>query len=65
MGVYKELQKITKGNEPQHIMAARLAQGEEDWMRSTESEHLDIVSRWNIAKLHRKHSQGPLPPPKK
>lgn len=52
MGVYKQVQKITKADVSYYIVAAHIAQGEEEYRLLGESQRLDIVSHWNIAKLH-------------
>ncbi len=49
MGLYKELQKLQDPNVQNYIAAARVAQGDYEWKVSTETERLDIVSRWHIA----------------
>ena len=50
-GIYKELQKSSGSNVQNYIIAARTAQGYEDWRSSTQEERLDIVRRWQITQV--------------
>ncbi|KAI9817207.1 MAG: hypothetical protein M1827_001320 [Pycnora praestabilis] len=50
-GIYKEIQKHLGSSVQNYIIAARTAQGYEDWGTSTQEERLDIVSRWHTTKL--------------
>ena len=45
-GIYKELQRRLGSSVQNYIVAARTAQGYEDWHNSTQQERLDVVSRW-------------------
>ena len=45
-GIYKELQKHFGSSVQNYIVAARTAQGYEDWHNSTREERLDVVGRW-------------------
>ncbi|EMC98969.1 glycosyltransferase family 1 protein [Baudoinia panamericana UAMH 10762] len=45
-GVYKEMQKIWGSSVQNYIIAARTAQGYEEWTASTEEERGSIVRRW-------------------
>ena len=48
-GIYKELQRSSGSNVQTYIIAARTAQGYEDWRSSSQEERLDIVRRWQVA----------------
>ena len=48
-GIYKELQKHLGSSVQNYIIAARTAQGYEDWKNSTQEERIDIVTRWHAA----------------
>ena len=50
-GIYKELQKRLGSSVQNYIVAARTAQGYEEWNASSEPERLDIVSRWHAAQV--------------
>jgi len=61
-GIYKELRKSRGKNVQDFIIAARTADGLEDWEASTVSEREKIVSRWHEiqsdlgkALIHGKH----------
>lgn len=47
MGIYKELQKLFGSSVQNYIIAARTAQGYEDWRESTLEERLVVVGRWH------------------
>ncbi|KAF4548462.1 Sterol 3-beta-glucosyltransferase-like protein 4 [Elsinoe fawcettii] len=47
-GVYKELQSTWGSSVQNYIIAARTAQGFEDWHESTHEERSDIVQRWAV-----------------
>ncbi|TKX25802.1 hypothetical protein C1H76_1948 [Elsinoe australis] len=47
-GVYKELQCTWGSSVQNYIIAARTAQGFEDWHHSTHEERSDIVQRWSV-----------------
>lgn len=50
-GVYKELRKHQGSSVQNYIIAARTAQGYDEWKISTQSQRLDVVSRWHIAQM--------------
>ena len=58
-GIYKELQKRLGSSVQNYIVAARTAQGYEDWNTSMETERLDVVSRWHAAQvdIHKQNRQ--------
>lgn len=45
-GIYKELQKHLGSSVQNYIVAARTAQGYDEWHTSSQEERLDVVSRW-------------------
>ena len=45
-GIYKELQKHLGSSVQNYIVAARTAQGYDDWHNSSQEERFDVVSRW-------------------
>jgi hypothetical protein len=47
-GVYKELQQLSGSSVQNYIIAARTAQGYDEWHRSTVQERQDIIRRWKI-----------------
>lgn len=50
-GIYKELQKHLGSSVQNYIVAARTAQGYEEWMSSGREERLDVISRWHATQL--------------
>ena len=50
-GIYKEIQKYHGSSVQNYIVAARTAQGYDDWMKSTEEQRLDAVRRWQDIQL--------------
>ena len=50
-GIYKELQRHFGSSVQNYIVAARTAQGYEDWHNSTQQERLDVVSRWQAIQV--------------
>ena len=50
-GIYKELQNHLGSSVQNYIVAARTAQGYEDWHNSTREERLDAVSRWQAIQV--------------
>ncbi len=50
-GIYKELQKHLGSSVQNYIVAARTAQGYEDWHNSSREERLDVVSRWQAIQV--------------
>ncbi|MCJ1402082.1 hypothetical protein MMC11_005301 [Xylographa trunciseda] len=59
-GVYMELQKHLGASVQNYIIAARTAQGYEDWRASRQEERIDVVSRWHTtqAELGKQKKQG-------
>ncbi|KAH0559843.1 hypothetical protein GP486_003640 [Trichoglossum hirsutum] len=55
-GVAKEIQKHFGSSTQSYILAARTAQGYEDWNSSSEPERLDIINRWHHAQAEPKKS---------
>ena len=45
-GIYKELQKHLGSSVQNYIVAARTAQGYEEWHTASQEERLDVVGRW-------------------
>ena len=45
-GIYQEIQKHLGSSVQNYIVAARTAQGYDEWHHSTPQERLDVVSRW-------------------
>ncbi len=50
-GIYKELQKHLGSSVQNYMIAARTAQGYDEWMLSSREERLDVVSRWHVTQL--------------
>lgn len=46
-GLYKELQKAFGPSVQNYVLAARAAQGFDEWKASTEAERLQVISRWH------------------
>lgn len=51
MGVYKEIQKVTRPNIPAYVVTARISQGEEEYQFLNESQRHDIMNNWKAIKL--------------
>lgn len=49
-GIYEEIQKKRGFNVDEHVVAAMMSRGEEDWKMSTEEERNVILQRWEKAK---------------
>ncbi|KAG9601350.1 UDP-Glycosyltransferase/glycogen phosphorylase, partial [Aureobasidium melanogenum] len=47
-GVYKELQQLSGSSVQNYIIAARTAQGYDEWHRSTAQERQEIIRRWRV-----------------
>ena len=47
-GVYKELQNISGSSVQNYIIAARTAQGYDEWHRSSAQERQEIIKRWKV-----------------
>lgn len=59
MGIYKEVQKLFGSSVQNYIIAARTAQGYEDWRNSTREERLAVVARWHEIQIElSKEKQG-------
>lgn len=57
-GIYKEIQKHLGSSVQNYIVAARTAQGYDEWHRSNREERLDVVKKWHAIQLelaHEKH----------
>ena len=50
-GIYKELQKHLGSSVQYYIIAARTAQGYEEWRLSTHEERLEVVRQWHTAQV--------------
>ncbi|SLM37934.1 glycosyltransferase family 1 protein [Lasallia pustulata] len=50
-GIYKELQKHLGSSVQNYIIAARTAQGYEEWRLSTHEERLEVVRQWHTAQV--------------
>lgn len=50
-GIYKEIQKYHGSSVQNYIVAARTAQGYDEWTKSTEEQRLDAVRRWQDIQL--------------
>jgi hypothetical protein len=57
-GIYKELRKLYGSSVQGYIIAARTAQGYEDFKNATDSERLDIISSWNERVTKQSQKQG-------
>ncbi|GAB7364733.1 hypothetical protein MBLNU230_g5532t1 [Neophaeotheca triangularis] len=58
-GVYKELQSVFGSSVNNYIIAARTAQGYDDWQRSSSDEREDIISRWKELNKDMKKKKNP------
>jgi UDP:flavonoid glycosyltransferase YjiC (YdhE family) len=45
-GVNKEVQKLFGSDVQNYIIASRAAQGYEEWLKSTDAEKQDVISKW-------------------
>lgn len=50
-GIYKEIQKHLGSSVQNYIVAARTAQGYDDWHKSNREERLDVVKRWHAIQI--------------
>ena len=50
-GIYKELRKHLGASDQNYIVAARTAQGYDEWGRSSEDDRLDAVRKWHDIQL--------------
>ena len=58
-GVYKELQKFSGSSVQNYIIAARTAQGYDDWQKSSPEERLEVVQRWKSIQKDLKKKRNP------
>jgi UDP:flavonoid glycosyltransferase YjiC (YdhE family) len=58
-GMYMEMQKNFGASVQNYIIAARTAQGYEDWQMSTEAERRDIAQRWQAMQKDIKRKRDP------
>lgn len=58
-GVYKEMQKQFGSSVQNYIIAARTAQGFDDWQSSSVEERADIVRRWQELQKNLKKKRNP------
>ena len=58
-GVYKELQKQMGSSVNNYIIAARTAQGFDDWQHASDEERQDIIQRWKHLQKDLKKKRNP------
>ncbi|KAK4903055.1 hypothetical protein LTR28_001180, partial [Elasticomyces elasticus] len=58
-GIYKEIQQRLGSSVQNYIIAARTAQGFDEWHHSSSHERADIVKRWNIIRKDLKKKKNP------
>nr|POE80091.1 sterol 3-beta-glucosyltransferase ugt80a2 [Quercus suber] len=58
-GVYKELQKMNGSSVQNYIIAARTAQGYDEWIRASAEEKQDVISRWQVLQKDIKKKKNP------
>nr|POF17089.1 isoform 2 of sterol 3-beta-glucosyltransferase ugt80a2 [Quercus suber] len=58
-GVYKELQKMNGSSVQNYIIAARTAQGYDEWIRASPEEKQDVINRWNVLQKDIKKKKTP------
>lgn len=58
-GIYKELQLSMGSSVQNYIIAARTAQGYDDWQSSSQDEREDIVRRWYVLQRDMKKKRNP------
>jgi hypothetical protein len=58
-GVDKELQKLFGNNVQTYIVASRVAQGHEEWLKSSDAEKQDVIVRWKLIQKYLKKKSGP------
>jgi UDP:flavonoid glycosyltransferase YjiC (YdhE family) len=58
-GVHKEVQKLLGSNVQNYIVASRVAQGYEEWLRSSDAEKQDVIVRWKLIQKYVKKSRNP------
>ena len=50
-GIYKEIQKHLGSSVQNYLVAARTAQGYDEWHKSNREERLDVVKRWHSIQI--------------
>jgi UDP:flavonoid glycosyltransferase YjiC (YdhE family) len=58
-GVYKEMQKLFGSSVQNYIIAARTAQGFDDYQRASPEERADVVMRWQVLQKNLKKMRNP------
>lgn len=58
-GAYSEIQKQFGSSVQNYIIAARTAQGYDDWQRSTAEERREVVARWQALQVGLKKKRNP------
>lgn len=58
-GVYKEMQKLFGSSVQNYIIAARTAQGFEEYQKSSPEERRDVVMRWQVLQKNLKKKRNP------
>ncbi|KAK4555729.1 hypothetical protein LTR86_006949 [Recurvomyces mirabilis] len=58
-GVYKEMQARFGSSVQNYIIAARTAQGFDEWQSASEEERADVVRRWEVLKRDLKKKRNP------
>jgi UDP:flavonoid glycosyltransferase YjiC (YdhE family) len=59
MGVYKEMQKVFGSSVQGYIIAARTAQGYDEWQRSDVQERRLVIERWKEMQMTLKKKRNP------
>ncbi|KAF2768855.1 UDP-Glycosyltransferase/glycogen phosphorylase [Teratosphaeria nubilosa] len=58
-GVYKEMQKMFGSSVQNYTIAARTAQGFDEWQATTPEERADVVRRWKVLQKGLKKKKNP------
>lgn len=58
-GVHKEVQKLFGGGVQDYIAASRVAQGYEEWLKSSDAEKQDVIARWKLVQKDMKKKGKP------
>jgi len=58
-GVYKEMQKHLGSSVQNYIIAARTAQGFEEYQQASEAERRDVIVRWKVLQQNLKKKRNP------
>jgi hypothetical protein len=53
-GVHKEVQKLFGSNVQNYIVASRVAQGYDEWLKSSDAERQDVIVQWELIQKHLK-----------